>query len=32
MISAKVSLDDAPDAFRRLYNHEPNLMKVIVQP
>ena len=32
MISAKVSLEDAPDAFRRLYNHEPNLMKVIVQP
>jgi L-iditol 2-dehydrogenase len=32
IISAKVSLDDAPSAFKRLYNHEPNLMKVIVQP
>ncbi|MBM3783666.1 MAG: galactitol-1-phosphate 5-dehydrogenase [Acidobacteria bacterium] len=32
IISAKVSLDDAPSAFNRLYNHEPNLMKVIVQP
>lgn len=32
MISAKVSLEDAPNAFQRLYNHEPNLMKVIVQP
>ena len=32
IISAKVSLDDAPSAFDRLYNHEPNLMKVIVQP
>lgn len=32
IISATVSLDDAPSAFDRLYKHEPNLMKVIVQP
>lgn len=32
MISARTSLDDAPGWFNRLYNHEPNLMKVIVQP
>ncbi|MBM3724347.1 MAG: galactitol-1-phosphate 5-dehydrogenase [Acidobacteria bacterium] len=32
MISARTSLDGAPGWFNRLYNHEPNLMKVIVQP
>lgn len=32
MISARSSLDEAPGWFRRLYDHEPNLMKVIVQP
>jgi L-iditol 2-dehydrogenase len=32
IISATVPLDDAPSAFQRLYNHEPNLMKVIVKP
>ncbi|MEX2260798.1 MAG: galactitol-1-phosphate 5-dehydrogenase [Bryobacteraceae bacterium] len=32
MISARTPLDDAPVWFNRLYHHEPNLMKVIVQP
>ena len=32
IISERVSLEDAPRAFERLYNHEPNLMKVIVNP
>ena len=32
MISARTPLDDAPGWFDRLYRHEPNLMKVIVQP
>ncbi len=32
MISARTSLDDAAGWFTRLYQHEPNLMKVIVQP
>ena len=32
MISARTSLGDAPGWFNRLYHHEPNLMKVIVQP
>jgi L-iditol 2-dehydrogenase len=32
MISARTPLDGAPNWFNRLYNHEPNLMKVIVQP
>jgi L-iditol 2-dehydrogenase len=32
MISARTSLGDAPGWFDRLYHHEPNLMKVIVQP
>jgi L-iditol 2-dehydrogenase len=32
IISAKVSLDEAAGMFARLYKHEPNLMKVIVQP
>ena len=32
MISARTSLDDAASWFDRLYKHEPNLMKVIVQP
>ena len=32
MISARTPLEDAAGWFNRLYNHEPNLMKVIVQP
>ena len=32
MISASTPLEDAAGWFNRLYNHEPNLMKVIVQP
>jgi len=32
MISARSPLDDAASWFDRLYRHEPNLMKVIVQP
>jgi L-iditol 2-dehydrogenase len=32
MISARTPLEDAAGWFDRLYNHEPNLMKVIVQP
>lgn len=32
MISARTGLDDAASWFNRLYHHEPNLMKVIVQP
>ena len=32
MISARTPLDDAASWFDRLYKHEPNLLKVIVQP
>lgn len=32
MISARSTLEDAASWFDRLYKHEPNLMKVIVQP
>jgi len=32
MISARTGLDQASDWFQRLYNHEPNIFKVIVQP
>jgi L-iditol 2-dehydrogenase len=32
MISARTPLDEAASWFDRLYRHEPNLMKVIVQP
>jgi len=32
MISGHSSLGEAPGWFNRLYNHEPNLMKVIVHP
>jgi L-iditol 2-dehydrogenase len=32
MISARSPLDEAASWFDRLYRHEPNLMKVIVQP
>jgi L-iditol 2-dehydrogenase len=32
MISARTGLDQASDWFQRLYSHEPNLFKVIVQP
>jgi L-iditol 2-dehydrogenase len=32
MISARTPLEEAPNWFSRLYGHEANLMKVIVQP
>ena len=32
MISAKGSLDEGPSFFDRLYSHEPNLTKVILNP
>jgi L-iditol 2-dehydrogenase len=32
MISARTPLDDAASWFDRLYKHEPDLLKVIVQP
>ena len=32
MISARVGLDQGAEMFDRLYNHEPNLTKVIVNP
>jgi L-iditol 2-dehydrogenase len=32
IISAKISLADSPSYFKRLYDSEPGLMKVIVQP
>ena len=32
LISACTPLEDAASWFDRLYRHEPNLMKVIVQP
>jgi L-iditol 2-dehydrogenase len=32
LISARAPLEEAPSWFDRLYNHEPNLMKVIIQP
>ena len=32
IISAKAPLEDGPSWFERLYNHEPNLMKVVLQP
>src|SRR5438552_5367420 len=32
MISARTPLEGAPSWFDRLYRHEPDLMKVIVQP
>ncbi|HCC56990.1 MAG TPA: galactitol-1-phosphate 5-dehydrogenase, partial [Solibacterales bacterium] len=32
IISAKAPLEDGPRWFERLYNHEPNLMKVVLQP
>jgi L-iditol 2-dehydrogenase len=32
MISARTPLEEAASWFDRLYKHEPNLMKVIVQP
>jgi len=32
IISARVPLADGADWFKRLYNHEPNLMKVILEP
>ena len=31
-ISARAPLADGAQWFKRLYNHEPNLMKVILQP
>ena len=32
LITARTSLEDAAGWFARLYRHEPNLMKVIVEP
>jgi len=32
LITAAAPLAEGPSWFRRLYNHEPNLMKVILQP
>jgi L-iditol 2-dehydrogenase len=32
LISAKISLEEAPEMFERLYAREPGLMKVVVQP
>jgi L-iditol 2-dehydrogenase len=32
LISAVAPLSDGPAWFERLYNHEPNLMKVVLQP
>jgi len=32
LISARAPLEDAPGLFERLYKHEPNLMKVILEP
>jgi L-iditol 2-dehydrogenase len=32
IISAVAPLDEGPQWFERLYNHEPNLMKVVLKP
>jgi L-iditol 2-dehydrogenase len=32
LISLVAPLDQGPDLFNRLYHHEPNLMKVVLQP
>jgi L-iditol 2-dehydrogenase len=32
LISARAPLEEGPSWFERLYNREPNLMKVIIQP
>ena len=32
IITAKAPLEDGPRWFERLYSHEPNLMKVVLQP
>lgn len=32
LLSAAISLDEAPEWFERLYSHEPGLMKVVVTP
>ena len=32
IISAKAPLEEGANWFERLYNHEPNLMKVVLQP
>ncbi|MDP9171145.1 MAG: galactitol-1-phosphate 5-dehydrogenase, partial [Acidobacteriota bacterium] len=32
LISAVAPLADGPSWFKRLYDHEPNLMKVVLQP
>ena len=32
LLSAAISLDEAPAWFERLYAHEPGLMKVVVTP
>ncbi|QDT64129.1 zinc-dependent alcohol dehydrogenase [Calycomorphotria hydatis] len=32
LISAKITLEETPEYFSRLYNREPGLMKVVVEP
>ena len=32
LISAVAPLSEGPSWFNRLYNHEPNLMKVVLRP
>jgi len=32
LISAVAPLEDGPEWFQRLYAHEPNLMKVVLDP
>ena len=32
LISATASLEEGESWFKRLYSHEPNLMKVILKP
>jgi L-iditol 2-dehydrogenase len=32
MLTAKAPLDEGPQWFQRLYSHEPNLMKVVLEP
>jgi L-iditol 2-dehydrogenase len=32
LITAVAPLTDGPDWFKRLYSHEPNLMKIVLDP
>lgn len=32
MLTAKASLEEGPRWFERLYSHEPNLMKIVLEP